>query len=76
MSLLMSLEIIIPIAAVVILLLLVTWLIKVFQVTIKTVLIVMAILLLLQVALGVNSQEVIQEIINVVQRIQQFVLSD
>lgn len=76
MSLLMSLEIIIPIAAVVILLLLVTWLIKVFQVTIKTVLIVMAILLLLQVVLGVNSQEVIQEIINVVQRIQQFVLSD
>ncbi|HEY9770884.1 MAG TPA: hypothetical protein V6C71_20730 [Coleofasciculaceae cyanobacterium] len=70
----MSLEIIIPIAAVIILLLLFTWLIKVFKSTIKTVLIILAILLLLQVAFGVDSQEIIQEMMQIVTRLQQLIL--
>lgn len=70
----MSLEIIIPIAAAIILFLLFTWLIKVFQSTIKTVLIILAILILLQVAFGVDSQEIIQEIIQIVKRLQQLIL--
>ena len=72
----MSLEIIIPIAAAIILLLLFTWIIKVFKVTIKTVLIVGVILILLQIIFGVNSQEVIQEMINIVERIQQLILGN
>ncbi len=70
----MSLEIIIPIAAVIILLLLFTWLIKIFKSTIKTVLIILAILLLLQVAFGVDSQEIIQEMMQIVTRLQQLIL--
>ena len=70
----MSLEIIIPIAAAIILLLLFTWLIKVFQSTIKTVVIILAILILLQVGFGVDSQEIIQEIIQIVKRLQQLIL--
>ncbi len=69
----MSLEIIIPIAAVIILFLLLTWIIKVFKVTIKTVVIVVAILILLQIIFGINSQDVIQEIVNIVKRIQQLI---
>lgn len=72
----MPLEIIISIAAAIILLLLATWIFNIFKLTFKTVLIVVGILLLLQISLGVNSQEVIQEIINIVQRIQQLVLSN
>ena len=70
----MSLEIIIPIAAAIILLLLFTWLIKVFQSTIKIVVIILAILILLQVAFGIDSQEIIQEIIQIVKRLQQLIL--
>ena len=69
----MSLEIIIPIAAVIILFLLLTWIIKVFKVTIKTVVIVVAILILLQIIFGINSQDVIQEIVNIVKRTQQLI---
>ncbi len=72
----MSLEIIIPIAAAIILLLLVTWIIKVFKVTIKTVLIVGAILILLQIIFGVNSEQVIQEMINIVERVQQLIVGN
>lgn len=72
----MSLEIIVPIAAVIILLLLFTWLINVFKVTIKTVLIVVAIFILLQVVLGINSQDIIQEMVKMVERIQQFILGN
>lgn len=71
---LMSLEIIIPIAAVIILFFLLTWIIKVFKVTIKTVVIVVAILILLQIIFGINSQDVIQEMVNIVKRIQQLIL--
>lgn|GEM_PF-2037351 len=70
---LMSLEIIIPIAAVIILFLLLTWIIKVFKITIKTVLIVVAILILLQIIFGINSQEVIQEVLNIVEQIKQLI---
>lgn len=70
----MSLEIIIPIAAVIILLLLFTWLLQVFKSTIKTVLIILAILILLQVAFGIDSQEIIQEIMQIVKRLQQLIL--
>lgn len=69
----MSLEIIIPIAAVIILFFLLTWIIKVFKVTIKTVLIVMAILILLQIIFGINSQDIIQEMVNIVERIQKLI---
>ena len=72
----MSLEIIIPIAAAIILLLLLTWIIKVFQVTIKTALIVGALLILLQIIFGVNSQEVMQELINIVERVQQLIVDN
>lgn len=72
----MSLEIIIPIAAAIILLLLVTWIIKVFKVTIKTVLIVGGILILLQIIFGVNSQDVMQEMINIVERVQQLIVGN
>ncbi len=72
----MSLEIIIPIAAAIILLLLFTWIIKVFKVTIKTALIVGVILILLQIIFGVNSQEVMQEIINIVERVQQLIVDN
>ena len=72
----MSLEIIIPIAAAIILLLLFIWIIKIFKVTIKTVLIVGAILILLQIIFGVNSQQVIQEMINIVERVQQLILGN
>ena len=72
----MSLEIIIPIAAAIILLLLFTWIIKIFKVTIKTILIVGAILILLQITFGVDSEEVIQEMVNIVERIQQLTLGN
>ncbi|MGB5634825.1 MAG: hypothetical protein WBM44_17740 [Waterburya sp.] len=72
----MSLELIIPIAAAIILLLLFTWIIKIFKVTIKTVLIVVAIFILLQIIFGINSQEVIQEMVNIIERIEQLILGN
>ena len=70
----MSLEIIIPIAAAIILLLLFVWLIKVFKSTITTVLIILAIFILLQIALGIDSQEIIQEMIQIIERFRQLIL--
>ncbi len=70
----MSLEIIIPIAAAIILLLLFVWLIKVFKSTITTVLVILAIFILLQIAFGIDSQEIIQEMIQIVERFQQLIL--
>ncbi|MEL6787867.1 MAG: hypothetical protein AAFO76_10745 [Cyanobacteria bacterium J06607_15] len=66
----MSLEIIIPIATVVILLLLFTWLVKVLQSTIKTALVIVAILVLLQIAFGINSEQIIQQVIQSVEQIK------
>ncbi|MEM8722796.1 MAG: hypothetical protein AAGE84_26500 [Cyanobacteria bacterium P01_G01_bin.39] len=67
----MPLEIIIPIAAALILLILFTWVINVFKVTFKTVLILVAIFVLLQIIFGVNSQDIIQEMLSIVERIKQ-----
>jgi len=66
----MSLEIIIPIATVVILLLLFTWLVKVLQSTVKTALVIVAILVLLQIAFGINSEQIIQQVIQSVEQIR------
>ena len=69
----MSLEIIISITAVIILLLLFGLSIKVFKSTIKTLLIIIAIFFLLQVALGISSQEILDEIVAIVTTVRQFI---
>ena len=70
----MSLEIIISIAAAIILLMLFSWSIKVFKITLQALLPIVAILLLLQIGFGVSSQEIIQESIRIVKEIQQLIL--
>lgn len=70
----MSLEIIIAIAGAIILLLLFTWLLNVLKSTIKTVLIIAALLILLQVTLGINSEQIIQGIWQIAERIQKLVI--
>ena len=70
----MSLEIIISIAAVIILFMLFSWSIKVFKITLQALLPIVAILLLLQIGFGVSSQEIIQESIRIVKEIQQLIL--
>lgn len=67
----MSLEIIISLAAVVILLLLFSLSVKVLKSTIKTLLIIAAIFLLLQIAFGVSSQEILQEVMRIVSTVRQ-----
>lgn len=67
----MSLEIIIPITAVIILFFLFTWLFNVFKVTIKPLLLIVAILFFLQIGWGIDSLEVLQEIIRIVENILQ-----
>ena len=69
----MPLEIIISIAAVVILLLLFSLSIKVLKSTIKTLLIIVAIFLVLQIALEVSSQEILNEIVRIVTTVRQFI---
>lgn len=66
----MTLEIIVPIAAAIILLLLFSWLLNVLKSTIKTVLVIAAILILLQVTLGINSEQIIQALVQIVERIK------
>ncbi|MGL4883344.1 MAG: hypothetical protein ACRC8K_20130 [Waterburya sp.] len=70
----MSVEIIIPIAAVIILLLLFTWSIQVFKASIKTLLIILAIFFLVQIVFGIDSQQIIQEVIRIVNYIEQLIL--
>jgi len=70
----MSVEIIISIAAVIVLLLILAWLFRVFQASVKTLLTIAAILILLQVAFGINSQEFIQEVWQIVKQIKQAIL--
>jgi hypothetical protein len=70
----MSLEIIISIAAAIILLMLFSWSIKVFKITVQALLPIVAILLLLQIGFGVSSQEIIQESVRIVKEIQQLIL--
>jgi hypothetical protein len=72
----MSLEIIIPIAAAIILLLLFTWLLNVLKSTIKTVLVIAAILIVLQIIFGINSEQIIQGILQIVERIQKFIFAN
>lgn len=67
----MPLEIIITIAAVIILLLLFSLSIKVLKSTIKTLLIILAIFFLLQIAFGISSQEILQEVIQIVDTVRQ-----
>ena len=69
----MSVEIIIPIAAVIVLLLILAWLFKVLKASVKTILTIAAILIVLQVAFGINSQELIQEILQIIDRLLQFI---
>jgi heme A synthase len=69
----MSLEIIIPLAAAIILLLLFTWLLNVLKSTIKTVLIIAAILIALQIIFGVNSEQVIQGVIQIAEHLQKLI---
>jgi heme A synthase len=70
----MSIEIIISIAAVIILWLLFTWSIKVFKASIKTLLVILAIFFLVQIVFGINSQQIIQEVIRMVNYIKQLIL--
>ena len=70
----MSLEIIIAIAVGIILLLLFTWLVALLKSTIKTVLVIAAILIVLQVAFGVNSEQIIQQLVPILEKVQDFVI--
>lgn len=69
----MSLEIIILIAAAIVLLMLFSWSIAVFKLTIKTLLPIVAVFLLLQVGLGIDSRDIIQEMVQIVKTIQQLI---
>ena len=69
-----SLDLIIAIAAVVIIWLLFTWSIKVLKVSIKSALTIGAILLILQIAFGIKSELIWQETTQIIQTIRQFVL--
>ena len=71
----MSVEIIIPIAAVIILLLLFTWLLQVLKSSVKTLLTIAAILILLQIAFGISSEQIIQETLQIFNRIEQAVFN-
>ncbi len=70
----MSIEIIISIAAVIILWLLFTWSIKVFQATIKTLLVILAIFFLVQIVFGIDSQQIIQEVIRILNYLERLIL--
>lgn len=72
----MSVEIIIPIIAVIILWLLFTWSIKIFKASIKTLLIIVAIFLLMQIAFGISSEQIVQEVISIFNNIKQLILGN
>ena len=55
-------EIIIPIAAIVVLFLVFAWSIKVLKASIKTLLAIAAIFILLQIAFGISSEQILQEL--------------
>ncbi|MEL6440360.1 MAG: hypothetical protein AAFQ80_14020 [Cyanobacteria bacterium J06621_8] len=69
----MSLEIILPLAAAIILLVLLVWIIRVFQVTFKTIVILLIILLLLQFLFGIKLQDIMQEMLAIVERIVELI---
>lgn len=71
----MSVEIIIPIAAAIVLLLILTWLFKVLQASVKTMLTIAAIFIVLQVAFGVKSQDFAREILQIIDRLKEIVFN-
>ncbi len=70
----MTVEIIIPIAAVIVLLFIFAWLLKVLKASINTILTIAAILIVLQVLFGINSELVIQEVIRLISQIEQVLM--
>lgn len=72
----MSPEIIIFIAAAIILLMLFAWSIKVLKLTVQAMLPIVVIFLLWQIGFGVGSQEIIQEILQIVGKIEQLILNN
>ena len=69
-------EIIIPIAVIIILWLVFSWSFKVFKVSIKTLLAIAAILILLQIVFDINSQQIIQELIRLSNRLLEIILGN
>lgn len=72
----MFIEIVIFITTAIVVLLLFIWLVQVFKSTVKTVLIIGVILILLQVGLGVSSDQIIQNVAQIVESIRVFVLNN
>ena len=70
----MTVEIIIPIAAVIVLLFIFAWLLKVLKASINSILTIAAILIVLQVLFGINSELVIQEVIRLISQIEQVLM--
>jgi len=69
-------EIIIPIAAIVVLWLMFTWSVKVFKASVKTLLAIAAILILLQIGFDVSSQQIFQELIHLINRLLEIILGN
>lgn len=67
-------EIIIPIAAILVLWLVFSWSVKVFKVSIKTLLAIAAILILLQIVFDINSQQIIQELGRLLNRLLEIII--
>ena len=70
----MSVEIIIPIAAVILLLLIFAWSLQVLKASIKTILAIAAILIALQIVFGISSEEIVQEVVQIIEQIKEIVL--
>ena len=71
----MPVEIIIPVAAVIILLLILTWLFNVVKASIKTALVIAAIIIVLQIVFDINSQDFVQEVLKIIDRIGQLIFN-
>lgn len=71
----MSVEIIIPIAAVIVLILIFTWLLNVLKASVKTMLAIAAILIVLQLAFGISSEQIIQQVLQIVSQIEQAIIN-
>lgn len=69
-------EIIIPIAAIIVLWLLFTWSIRVFKASIKTFLAIAAIFILLQIVFDINSEQIIQELIRLMNRLTELIMGN
>ncbi|MGF1542735.1 MAG: hypothetical protein ACFCU5_20230 [Pleurocapsa sp.] len=69
----MSADLIIAIASVAIIWLLFSWSINVLKVSIKTTLTVGAIILILQIAFGIQSEEIWQAVTEIIKQIREFI---